>query len=401
MKLRHISYTGAIIFAAVLSPYGGSKTSPSIDRITKIQKLVDNGCVMLDDEHGEELLAINPDTMLIPASIIKILTAQIALDLLGPKFRFATECSLSATNDLTIRGFGDPFLISDELRLLSLHLLNGGITAVNRLHLDDSYFSINPDIPGISKTNNPYDALNGALVVNFNTVYVGKDTLGIIHSAEKETPLTQIAIEKATLLAPGSKERINLSASRQDCLRYTEELIRVIFEEQGLKIGDSITTKTGSGPKVLTYYNSRPLTEVLQGLLKYSNNFIANQIFLTIGAQKKGAPATLEKSRDVFEQYIRSGLGIPECGLVMVEGSGISRDNRVTGRVMLSIMEKFKPNASLLTPKNGHPLKSGTLNGVNNYAGYIKTEKGLRSFVIMLNQKQANRDALLKLLESY
>jgi len=401
MKLRHISYAGAIFFAAVISSPGDTKTAPSIDRITKIKTLVDNGCVMLNDEHGKELLAINPDSMLIPASTIKILTAQIALDLLGPEFRFATKCSLSATNDLTIKGFGDPFLVSDELRLLSRHVYNGGITAVKGLYLDDSYFSINPDIPGISKTNNPYDALNGALVVNFNTVYVGKDILGIVYSAEKETPLTQIAIEKAAPLAPGSKERINLSANREDCLRYAEELIRTIFVEQGLKIDDSVTTKTGLGPKVLTYYNSRPLTEVLQGLLKYSNNFIANQIFLAIGAREKGAPATLEKSRVVFEQYIRSKLGIPECGLVMVEGSGISRDNRVTGRVMLSIMEKFKTNASLLTPKNGHPLKSGTLNGVNNYAGYIKTEKGLRSFVIMLNQKQANRDALLKLLESY
>ena len=374
------------------------------ETLAKIKSLVENGSVMFNDEKGASLIAVNPDTPFIPASIIKVLTSQIALDLLGPEFRFKTECYTNSKSDLIIKGFGDPFLISNEIRAFAQRLKAKGITSINKIILDQSYFADDLAIPGISTTNNPYDALNGALVVNFNTINVKKDATGTIVSAEEETPLTPLAIEKAASFVPGTTERINLSARKTDCIRYAGELLQTIFREQGLTIAESTINEASVGANRApfhTYRNSRPLPEVLKGLLKYSNNFIANQIFLVIGAQKNGAPATMEKSTAVFGAYIREELKIPETELIMVEGSGISRDNRVTGRVMVAIMERFKPHVDLLTLKNGHPLKSGTLSGVNNYAGYIKTTKGLRSFVIMLNQEKSNRDAILKLLERY
>ena len=373
-------------------------------KLSGIRQLVQNGTVMLNDENGKTVIAINPDIPYVPASIIKVLTSQIALDLLGPDFRFTTECFTDSGSDLILKGYGDPFLISDEIRILAQQLREKGLREIHRIVLDGSYYDSDLSIPGIATTSNPYDALNGALVVNFNTINAGKDESGTVISAEKETPLTPLAIARASAFAPGTRERINLSTDRDDCRRYAGELFRAIFREQGLPVADSsigsATIGTGREP-FLTYHNSRQLAEVLQGLLKYSNNFIANQIFLTIGARRKGAPATMQKSKAVFEQYIREKLAIPENRLVMVEGSGISRDNKVTGGVMISIMERFKPHVHLLSQKNGHPVKSGTLSGVSNYAGYIKTAKGLRPFVIMLNQEKANRDAVMKLLEQF
>jgi D-alanyl-D-alanine carboxypeptidase/D-alanyl-D-alanine-endopeptidase (penicillin-binding protein 4) len=372
------------------------------EQLSKIRQLLHNGTVMLNDETGASLVAVNPDRLFMPASIIKVLTSQIALDLLGPQFRFSTECYINSKSDLIVRGYGDPFLVSDEIRILARQLKSKGLDRIGRILLDRSYFADDLSIPGISTTTNPYDALNGALVVNFNTIYVGKDAAGTVFSAEKETPLTPLAIAKAAAFPPGSKERINLSANRDDCAQYAGELLQILFGEQGIRTTDTTIgeASVGSGREpFLTYYNSRQLSEVVQGLLKYSNNFIANQIFLDIGARQEGGPATMQKSKTVFEHYIREKLGIPENQLVMVEGSGISRDNQVTGRAMISIMERFKPNVELLSLKNGHPVKSGTLKGVNNYAGYLKTTKGLRSFVIILNQEKANRDAIMKLLE--
>ncbi len=360
---------------------------------------------MLNDENGAPLIALNPDSPFIPASIIKVLTALIALDILGPDFRFKTECYTNSKNDLIIKGYGDPFLVSDEIRLLAEELKKKGLKYINRLILDNSYFTYDINIPGISSSSNPYDALNGAIVVNFNTINIKKDADGKIASAEDETPLTPLAIKKASNLSPSTTQRINLSVQRTECIGYAAELFRAIFREKGLSVADTAFVEASVGGNVtpfITYYNSRSLKEILQGLLKYSNNFIANQIFLVIGAHRKGPPAILEKSAETFDSYIRDNLKIPPSELVMVEGSGISRNNIVSGRVMAAIMERFKPHAHLLTAnKNGHLIKSGTLNGVYNYAGYIKTPRGLRSFVIILNQQQNNRDSILRILERY
>ncbi len=394
----------SILFAiALLSSSSGMSRSDAV--LNGIEKLVEQGSVLLNDEEGNTLVSIDADRPLVPASIIKILTASIALDILGSDFRFKTECFLDSDGNLTIRGYGDPYFISDEIRLFARQLKEKRIYSLNRISLEHSFFSNDCTIPGISETNNPYDALNGALVVNFNTINIGKDAAGKVFSAEKETPLTPLAAMKARAIAPGTKAlRINLSAERSDCNDYAGDLLLTIFREQGITVADSIigiSPGVTGGEPFLTYTNSRTLPDVLRGLLQFSNNFIANQIFLVIGAMESDEPASMQKSRMVFERYIRRELKIPESGLVMVEGSGISRENRVTGRVMMSILERFKPQAGLLTPKNGHPVKSGTLKNVSNYAGYIKTERGLRSFVIMLNQEKNYRDSIMKLLEKY
>jgi D-alanyl-D-alanine carboxypeptidase/D-alanyl-D-alanine-endopeptidase (penicillin-binding protein 4) len=373
--------------------------------LRKIRSLVQNGSVMLTSETGERLVWINADRSFVPASIIKIVTAMITRDLLGDEFRFSTGFYTNAQGDLAIKGFGDPFLVSDEIRIIAQQLRNRGVSRINRIMLDHSYFAEDLAIPGLSKTSNPYDALNGALVVNFNTIQVQKELSGKIVSAEQETPLTPLAAAKATAIARGKTGRINLSANKSDCNCYAGELFAVIFREQGIAIAhDAIgeTTVDASWQTRYVHRNTRALTDVLRGLLQYSNNFIANQIFLSIPqASDAATPASMQKSRRLFENHIRTRLDVTDGELIMVEGSGISRGNRVTGNVMISILEQFKPHAELLTPKDGHPIKSGTLTGVYNYAGYIKTERGLRSFVIMLNQGKNHRDAILALLTNF
>jgi D-alanyl-D-alanine carboxypeptidase/D-alanyl-D-alanine-endopeptidase (penicillin-binding protein 4) len=372
------------------------------ETLRKIRRMVQNGSVVLASETGERIVAINADRIFIPASIIKILTVLIAFERLGDDFRFSTGLYTNDRGDLAIKGFGDPFLVSDEIRLIAQQLKNRGISRINRIRLDQSYFADDLAIPGLSKTNNPYDALNGALVVNFNTIHVQKETSGKMVAAEPETPLTPLAIAKADTVARGKTERINLSSQKVDCNRYAGELFTAIFREQGIETADESTGNVivdATWQECYLHRNSRPLGDVLRGLLEYSNNFIANQIFLALPQASDGdTPATMDKSRRMFENHIRTRLRIAPGDLIVVEGSGISRGNRMTGNAMISILEQFKPHAGLLAPKDGHLLKSGTLTGVYNYAGYIKTERGLRSFVIMLNQDKNRRDAILKLL---
>ncbi len=370
----------------------------------QIFSLIQKGSILLNDENGKTLISHNPNEMLVPASIIKILTSYIALDVLGKNYSFKTQFYADGDNNLTIKGWGDPFLVSEEVEGITNTIKQRGLIDIKQIYLDHSVFAPIITIPGVSKTSNPYDAINGALVVNFNTINIKKDAQGKVLSGEPETPLTPLAIKKAKVIRTGTKQRINLSGSKADGLQYVGELFSVFFAQAGIPVVNKALAREpfpSTGNLFYTHHNSRNLATVIKGLLKYSNNFIANQIFLTIGAEKKGYPATLEKSQSFFENYIKTKMNLTEQELVMCEGSGISRNNKITGNVMMHIMEEFRGSADLLSKKRGALAKSGTLDGVSNYAGYIKTGKGLRPFVIILNQKSINRDKILDLLVEY
>ncbi len=379
-----------------------SQTRTQIEQ--NILKLISNGSVVLHDQAGNKLISHRADELFVPASIIKLLTSAIATDLLGNNYRFKTEFFLSDSSEMLIRGWGDPYLVSEEIEMIAEELKKRNITHLKKIFIDHSNFT-KIKIPGLSSTLNPYDALNGALVTNFNTINIRKCDKGVIYSGEAVTPLTPLAALKAVGIPLGSKQRINLSASPDDCLSYAGELFIAIMKRSGISIkNDSIGySKADSTWKpVYTHYNSRDMREINRGLQKYSNNFIANQLFLTVGAEKMGFPATLEKGKAVFEDYIRTHLKIPSDQLVMHEGSGISRQNKVTANVMMGILGRRRDLLSDILPlKRGALVKSGTLSGVSNYAGYIKTENGLHSFVIMLNQKSNYRDRILDLLVEY
>lgn len=370
--------------------------------LLKIKKYVKNGAVVLNDTTGNRLISFNEEKVMLPASIIKIITSMFALDILGEAFRFKTEFYLDTQNNLTIKGFGDPFLISEEIKLITKNLKEKGLTHINQIYLDPTAFSAPIIIPGTSQSLNPYDALNGALAVNFNTINIGKTKKGKIYSAEAATPLTALAVEKATQIRRGKKDRISLADNPAESLRYTGEIFTAFLNKEGISIkSPRIIVQASSTKDKLFYkhYSSHPLRSILSGLLKYSNNYIANQIFLIIGARQKGFPATLDKSRAVFNQYITDKLPPQNGEFKLVEASGLSRNNRITATYMMRILELFKDDYRLIYKKYGAYLKSGTLTGVYNYAGYIETKNGLRSFVILLNQRQNGRLKLVRLLQ--
>ncbi len=370
----------------------------------QISRLAPHGCVILHDENGRELFSYNPDNVLIPASIIKILTSIVAIELLGEDFKFKTQFFRNQNGDLAIKGWGDPFLISEELDLIARALKTKGLTKINAVFLDDSAFSIGFTVPGTSQTLNPYDALNGALVVNFNTLMIGKNRKGAVYSAEKHTPLTPLAIIKGRQLKAGTEERINLTDKPKESLQYTGELFTAFLQKQNISVlGKEIkqTIVDNSWNLFYTHYGSRSLHLIFEGLMKYSNNFIANQIFLVTGGEKTGYPATLEKSQQVFKAYVKNKWNMTSDQILVDEASGISTRNRMTGTTMMRIMEHFRTNGFLLAKKKGVRVKSGTLTGVYNYAGYFETNQGLRPFVIMTNQRKNYRDKILLLLKQH
>ena len=392
-----------IVLSLLSTPPSAEQTKAQLEN--SIIALISNGSVLVCNDTGKEVFSFNADKPFIPASIIKIVTAKVAFDTLGREYRFKTEFYLDRNEHLYIRGWGDPFLVSEEIELIAKELLKKGVYELRTLSVNDEQFSSSLVIPGVSQTLNPYDAINGALVVNFNTLNIGKDAQGVVLSAEKETPLTPLGLKKAVHIKNGQTERISLLHDKEECLQYAAELFTAIFANTGIVIDK---TQTGSRPipasakLIYTHLNTRHLEIVVRELLKYSNNFIANQIFLTLGALTESYPATLEKGQLYFEKYLKEKMNISKDQLTITEGSGISRSNSITTRNMMRFLIAFRGNNDLLSLKDDVFCKSGSLDGVYNYAGYIKYKNGkVWPFVIMLNQKRNVRDAILSQLKKW
>jgi D-alanyl-D-alanine carboxypeptidase/D-alanyl-D-alanine-endopeptidase (penicillin-binding protein 4) len=102
-----------------------------------------------------------------------------------------------------------------------------------------------------------------------------------------------------------------------------------------------------------------------------------------------------------MREYLDMNFPDSSKEIIFDEGSGISRNNLITARAMLDILEKIRPYAELLPLEKGRYIKSGTMNGVYSYAGYFQNNGKLDSFVIILNQKKNNRDRILDLMEKW
>lgn len=347
---------------------------------------------------GRILAACNPDLPLLPASILKIATAQIALQVLGPDYRFHTEFYQDREQNLYLRGFGDPMLVAEEAALILDRLREAGLTGINGIFIDNSSYALEGEVPGRGESDNPYDAPVTAIAVNFNAVAVRVGADRRVSSAEAQTPSLPLMRVLATGRPPG-EYHLNICPGQcqaeERSGRLAAELFRALQQAKNIP-GDGplgLAPVPAGAVLLLDHRNSRPLSEVLAASLAYSNNFIANQVFLASGAARYGYPATWDKARRTAAEVLAGLLGKETAGAVqMEEGSGLSRHNRVTARAMVELLRAFSPHASLLRDQGGVRLKSGTMLGVHNYAGYLP---GGRPFVILENQAANGRDRLL------
>jgi len=371
-----------LLLGPTLTAITGSASAGPGDAVSRSLKLPKASLVV--KERGRLVISRHPDRAMVPASTVKILTALAAIERWGLDHRFRTDFYFGGNNRLWVKGYGDPYLVSEELGRIAAVLKARGVRRIAGIGMDDSYFAPNLAISGRSSSNNPYDAPVTGLAANFNTVNVITKG-GRVLSAEEQTPLTPMARRFGQRLGVG-RHRVNLK-QRQKAVHYFGELLNAKLEQAGVRVSGDL--RIGTVPvglkRIYRHRNSRNLQSVIAAMFEYSNNFIANALFLKLADRGGSWGLNMSRAQRAFARWVDRTFGWR--GYRIQDGAGLSRGNRLSARQLLEAVNAFAPYMTLLPKQNAQiRAKTGTLRGVSCYAGFVKRSERWESFSLLINQ---------------
>jgi serine-type D-Ala-D-Ala carboxypeptidase/endopeptidase (penicillin-binding protein 4) len=388
-----------------------------------------------------------------PASVMKLVTTYAALELLGPTFAWTTPVYVEGTlkdgtltGNLYIKGGGDPKLVTERLWLLIRRVQGLGIQRIQGdIVLDRSAFETVEADPGLfdGEPLRPYNAAPDALLINFKSLVFTfvPDRANQVAQVQVEPPLSGLQMPATVPLSSGpcTDYRATLRADFSDprTVRFGGSYPAACGERvwpvaaadpkgfavravEGMwrSFGGQLsgTVREGGLPGIVlagkpTFELSSPvLAEVIRDINKYSNNVMAQQLFLTLSLQSKlaqntgGNPAgSLAASREVVLRWWRSQFGEADLP-VLDNGSGLSRTERISAQALARMLQSAYASAVMPELLSSLPitgtdgtlrssrsrargsahLKTGTLGNVSAIAGYVLGQNGKRHVVVML-----------------
>jgi D-alanyl-D-alanine carboxypeptidase/D-alanyl-D-alanine-endopeptidase (penicillin-binding protein 4) len=429
-----------------------------------------------DAASGRPLFALNAEQPMNPASLQKLLTTTAALERLGPAFTWSTPVWLAGPvrdgvldGPLHIRGSGDPKLVHERLWLLLRRVQQLGVREIRGdVVLDNAAFAVPDTPPGDfdGEPLRPYNARPAALLLNYRAVLYTfvPDVAAGVARVVVEPPLARSGVDRTVPLAPGpcGDWRAALQASfgvvaeaggagatrtrfagsyATACgentwpvadaqpASYDARIVEGLWREMGGTLTGRV--REGRAPDSAATFEQRspPLAEVVREINKFSNNVMAEQVLLTLAAQARpGQAATPDAAREELRRWLVERLGAAEVGrdVVIHNGSGLSRDNRLSARLLARLLaavfaSPVMPELAASLPVAGSDgtlrrlragagrahLKSGSLRDVAGLAGYVLPAQGAAAgrrlvFVALIQHPNANaaRPALDALLQA-
>ena len=392
------------------------------------------------------LLAFNPDTLRNPASTMKLLTTFVALEALGPNYRWLTEAYLGGPltagtldGDLYIKGYGDPYMVIERFWLFLRQLRQRGLVNIDGdLVIDNSFFDLPASDRGLfdGQPLRTYNVVPDAFLVNFqaisfvfnpdpatNRVEIIADPLpanldirnrielvdgrcggyqnGIVIDTGDSAALDRVTFSGRV----GSRcPEYRVSRSLLNSQTFAYGVFRGLWEESGSSLSGSL--RSDEVPETLEPFHvleSLPLSDIIRSINKWSNNVMARHLLLTVGVERFGAPATVDKGRDAAVQLLgERGMDFP--GLHIDNGAGLSRDARISARQMARLLlaadrslyrAEFVSSLALAGMDGtmrrrfrneslaGHMhLKTGRLDDVFSMVGYVRSRSGADYVVV-------------------
>jgi D-alanyl-D-alanine carboxypeptidase/D-alanyl-D-alanine-endopeptidase (penicillin-binding protein 4) len=386
---------------------------------------------------GRTLVSSNALAPLNPASTLKLVTTQAALQLLGPTFTWKTSAYAAGSQsgdaldgDLVIRGGGDPRFNVESLWLFLRQIREKGIRQINGdLVLDHSRFESRPyDAAQFDGAPlKPYNAGPDALLLNYHAfaLRLVPDQASGKARVSVEPPVAGLPVSGPALvegecgnwnagLVPSLTDQgiaidgtYPYACGENVLYAHPYQMSRAaffgaVFRRLWSEMGGTLNGKVRDGllppdARLVGEWQSAPLTQVITDINKFSNNVMARQLLLTLGSETAPVPANPETGAAAVQSWLQSrGIAAPD--LIVDNGSGLSRNGRISaitmGRVLLAAynsptMPEFISSLPLAaydgtmrkrlrdTSVAGRAhIKSGSLDSVRAIAGYVMAASG-------------------------
>ncbi len=387
---------------------------------------------------GAPRLAHRIDAPVNPASVAKLVTTYAALDLLGPQFTWTTPVYLEGPlrdgvlqGNVYIKGQGDPKLVHERLWLMLRRLQGLGVRQIaGDIVLDRSAFEVPPVDPAAfdGEPLRPYNAAPDALLVNFKSVMLTFVPEANHARVVVEPALAGVQWPATVPLVPGecADWRAGLRANFQDPLRirfeggyaascgeriwplahpdpagYAARAVAGLWRELGGQLGGQV--RDGKVPPQLKpafEWPSPPLADVVRDVNKFSNNVMAQQLFLSLSLQQRGK-GSFPASREVIAAWWRERIAGEREPPMLDNGSGLSRTERITAAQLAQLLHAawqspLMPELAASLPLAGVDgtlrrarrgqahLKTGSLRDVSGVAGYVQGANGRRWVLVAI-----------------
>ena len=463
-----IAIAAALLLAAPVRAQQEERLPAPVARALKAASVPPSAVAVLVQDVDARMprASFNADRPMNPASVMKLLTTYAALELLGPAYAWKTEAWATGPlrdgvleGDLVLKGHGDPKLGFEQFWLLLRQLRARGLREVRGdLVLDRSHFAANGHDPARfdGEPLRPYNVGPDALLLNYKAIRLNflPDAATKTLAVSAEPAPVQLDVVNLLKLAEGSCGSVWYEGIRMD-LAHTDAAARLIltgsypaacgeksrhvavlghpqfvagvFRQLWGELGGALQGgwREGTPPagaRLLARAESPPLAEVVREINKYSNNVMARQLYLTLGAETAKRPARAEDGEAAIRNWLaQKQLRMPE--LAIENGAGLSRSDRISaeslGRLLAAayaspVMPEFIASLPLAgvdgtmrkrlggngVAGQAH-VKTGYLDGARALAGYVLDRRGRRAIVVFLanhpnaGATKAAQDALL------
>lgn len=372
-----------LFFVNFLFPSSREKT------INKISSLISSmpagtkaGIFIYNPLDQDTIFAMNAAEPMIPASLTKLFTTAVSLNIMGSEHELSTKLFSddidfsdgTLNGNLYIKGFGNSTLTEDDMRLMIDYIIGKGITEIDGDIIGDDTYT--------------------------DDIYTREDWIEDELTNVKLPPISALVLDRNRTVV---KRKIRrgfrfVTTTIKDPPSFIAGKLKELLISKGIKVKGN--AKKGVTPSKVYFLTERTiqLKDLIAQINKHSDNFLAECLFKSLGAESSGLKGNSFFSQQAIIKFLREN-NIFSKGTEIVDGSGLSRYDQATPFAISGVLEKmyfdlkhfddFYNSLSIagvdgtlhgrLTgtlAENNFRGKTGSLNGVSGLAGYLTDKNG-------------------------